>query len=91
MTLCRTITGKFDCRKETATYQRWCYISALLFTCFRLKKGRATFFRPVTIVVSFLHLMVLFFKVLLNYSFISRFIASLRDIQDTDPNGLITL
>ena len=47
---------------------RCCYISALVLTCFRLKKSRATFFRPETIVASFLHLMVLFFKALLNYS-----------------------
>ena len=45
-----------------------CYILALVLTCFRLKKGRATFFRPETIVASFLHLMVLSFKVLLNHS-----------------------
>ena len=45
-----------------------CYFSALVLTCFRLKKGRAAFFRPETIVASFLHLMVLFFKVLLNHS-----------------------
>ena len=42
------------------------YISALVLTCFRLTKGRATFFRPETIVASFLHLMVLFLKVLFN-------------------------
>ena len=41
---------------------RCCYISALMLTCFRLTKGRATFFRPETIVASFLHLMVLFSK-----------------------------
>ena len=46
---------------------RCCYISALVLTCFRLKKGRATFFLPETIVASFLHLMVLFFKVLLSH------------------------
>ena len=45
-----------------------CYISALVLTCFRLMKGRATFFQPETIVASFLHLMVLLFKVLLNHS-----------------------
>ena len=39
-----------------------CYISVLVLTCFRLTKGRATFFRPETIVASFLHLMVLFSK-----------------------------
>ena len=44
-----------------------CYISALVLTCFRLKKGRATFFRPEIIVASFLHLMMFFFKVLLNH------------------------
>ena len=47
---------------------RCCYISALVLTCFRLTKGRATFFRPETIVANFLHPMVLFFKVLLNHS-----------------------
>ena len=47
---------------------RCCYISALVLTCFRLKKGHVTFFRPETIVASFLHLMVLFFKLLLNHS-----------------------
>ena len=44
-----------------------CYISALVLTCFRLAKGRASFFRPETIVTSFLHLMVSSFKVLLNH------------------------
>ena len=39
-----------------------CYISALVLTCYRLTKGRATFFQPETIVVSFLHFMVLSFK-----------------------------
>ena len=47
---------------------RCCYISALQLTSFRLTKGRATFFRPETIVASFLHLMVLFFKVIFNYT-----------------------
>ena len=56
-------TGKHECRNVTATYR---YISALALTCFRLTKGRATFFRPGTIVASFLHLLVLFFKVLFN-------------------------
>ena len=46
------------------------YISALVLTCFRLKKGRATFFRPETIVASFLHSMVLLPKVLLNHSLV---------------------
>ena len=47
---------------------RCCYISALVLTCFRLTKGRATFFRPETIVAGFLHLMVFLFKVLSNHS-----------------------
>ena len=39
-----------------------CYISVVVLTCFCLKKGRATFFRPETIVASFLHRMVYFSK-----------------------------
>ena len=50
-------------------YVRYCYISALLLTCFLLKKGRATFFWTETIITSFLHSMVLLPKVLLNHSF----------------------
>ena len=41
-----------------------CYIPALVLTCFYPTKGHAMYFQ--TIVASFLHLMVLFFKVLLN-------------------------
>ena len=37
-----------------------------MLTGFLLMKGRIKIFRPKTIVVSFLHLMVLLFKVLLN-------------------------
>ena len=33
-----------------------------------LTKGRATFFRPETIIESFLHLMCLLFKVLFNHT-----------------------
>ena len=44
-----------------------CYISALVITCFCLKKGRATFFWPETIVARFLHFMVLLPKVLFNH------------------------
>ena len=46
---------------------RCCCISALLLNCFRLKKGRAMFFRPETIVASYLHSMVLLSKVLFNH------------------------
>ena len=60
--LCQAKTDKHECQNITATY---CYISALVLSCFRLTKGRATYFRPEIIVASFLHLMVLLFKVLL--------------------------
>ena len=46
-TLLQAKTGKYECRNVTASYivqYRICYISALVLTCFRLKKGRATFF-----------------------------------------------
>ena len=59
-TLCQVKIGKHECQNVTD-------ISALVLTCFHLTKGRATFFRPETIVVSFLHLMVLLFKVLSNH------------------------
>ena len=58
-TLIQAKTGKQECRNVTAIP---------VLTCFRLKKGRVPFFRPETIVASFLHLMVLFFKALLNHS-----------------------
>ena len=44
------------------------YISTLVLTYSRLKKGRATFFRPEAIVASFLHLMVLSFRVIFNHT-----------------------
>ena len=56
-------TGKYECRNVHC-----CYISALVLTWFHLTKGRAAFFRPKTIISSFLHLMMLLFKVLLNLS-----------------------
>ena len=60
-TLLQVITGEHECRV------RCCYFSALLLTCYRLKKGRATFYRPETIVLSLLFLMVLSFKVIFNH------------------------
>ena len=48
-------------------FVRCCCNSALLLNCFRLKKGRDTFFRPETIVASFLHFMVFLPKVLFNH------------------------
>ena len=58
--------------KVTTTYKsvlfvRCCYISALVLNCFRLTKSRAMYFRPETILASFLHVMVLLFKVLFNH------------------------
>ena len=44
------------------------YISALVLTCFCLTKGCAIFFRPKTIVGSFLHHIVLLSKVLFNHA-----------------------
>ena len=43
-----------------------CYILGLMLTCFCLTKGLVAFFQPETIVASFLHLMVLFSKKLIN-------------------------
>ena len=60
-TLLQAKTGKHECRNVTATFG----IRAYLFS---LTKGRATFLRPETIVASFMHFMVLLFKVSLNNS-----------------------
>ena len=65
-TLLQAKTGKHKCWNVKAT--DCCYISALVLICFRLKKSRDTFFWPGTIVESFLHLMVLIFKVVLNHT-----------------------
>ena len=43
-------------------------IAALVLTCFPLKKDRFTFFRPETIVASFLHPTVLLYKVIINHA-----------------------
>ena len=58
-------------RKQVSTNARFCYISALMLDCFRLTMGRATFFRPQTVVVNFLYLIVLFFKVFFNHSVVN--------------------
>ena len=65
-TLLQAKTGKHECWNVTAFRH-----SFFVLTWFRLKEGRDTFFQPETIVASFLHLMVLFFKVLLNNSSIN--------------------
>ena len=49
-------------------WQQRIRISILVLTCFRMTMGRATFFWHETIVASFLHLMVLFFKVMFNHA-----------------------
>ena len=72
MTLRQAKAGKHECRNIAVTYETYIFrtyqhISALVLTCFRLTKGQAVFFRPETIVASFLHLMVLLSKVLLNH------------------------
>ena len=57
-----------------------CYISytviigILVLTCFCLTKGHVTCFQPETIIASFLHIMVLFSKVLLNHSWKCQFV-----------------
>ena len=68
-TLLQAKTGKHECRNVTATYFG---THAYLFSpdegsCY-VFSTRATFFRPETIFVSFSHLIVIFFKVLLNHS-----------------------
>ena len=52
----------------TATYVAVAFQYSCLPVCFHLMKGRAMYFRPETIVASFLHLMVLLFKMLLNHT-----------------------
>ena len=58
--LCQARTVKHECR--------CCYISAFVVICYRLTKYLATLFPPETIVANFLHLMVVFFKVIFNYT-----------------------
>ena len=38
--------SKIYCTNDYKISVRYCYFSALVLTCFRLKKGRATFFDP---------------------------------------------
>ena len=45
-----------------------CYISAIVLKYFWLMKGHVTFFQLKTITASFLHLLVLFFKVINNHT-----------------------
>ena len=59
-------------------------------TCFRLKKGRATYFRPETIIASFLHSMVLLPKVLFNHSFLKYRITSSDGLSFSVAQKLLT-
>ena len=45
---------------------RCCYIVALVLIYFRITKGHATFFQPETIVESFMHLVVLLYKIIID-------------------------
>ena len=76
---CRNVTEMYKTKYNGKVFIYWaydilfgfvhcCYISSIVLTCFRLKKGRATYFRPEIIVASILHLMVLLFIVLFNHT-----------------------
>ena len=77
-------TGKHECRTIIAT--------APVLNCFHLMKYRATYFQTETIVASFLHLMVLLFKVLLNHASKRQFLSlhcyifKATDILNQSPN-----
>ena len=64
--LCYFLRIENDCTYNSNVH--FCYIPALMLTCFRLTKDCATFFWPETIIANFLHLMVLFYKVIFNHS-----------------------
>ena len=51
----KNVARLFFRRAQLSTSAERCrYISALVLTCFCLKKGRAKFFRPETVIASFL-------------------------------------
>ena len=66
----KKVARPFVRRKQVRTSAeiRCCYLWAQVLPCFRLTKGRATFFPPETIAASFLHHMVLFYKVIFNHT-----------------------
>ena len=69
---CKKLTTIVSGQKNAARpFVRWKQVSR---SAVRLMKGHAMFFRPETSVASFLHLMVLFFKVLLNHTSKCRFL-----------------
>ena len=74
-TLRQAKTGKHECRNVH-------YISTLVLTCFRLTNGRAAFFRPETIIVSFLHLTMLFFQSDIQSILYTFFCNNIKVIQD---------
>ena len=62
------MTQRKNAAPETAVLKYGCcYFSALVLTCYHLKKGHATFYWPETIVASLLLFMVLSFKVIFNH------------------------
>ena len=92
----KNVARPFFRRKQLSTsaemeQQRCCCISALVLNSFRLKKGRATFFRPENIVASFLHSMVLLPKVLLNNSWKRQFVVLHCHIEMVFIQSLLTL
>ena len=52
-----------ECRKIVATYKRYCYFATTMLACFHFTKGHVTVFWLYTTVPSFLHLVVLIYKV----------------------------
>ena len=67
----KIITWPFVRRKQVSMSAKvcyCCYILALVLACFLLMKGCTLIFWPKTISASFLHVMVLFFKMKFNHS-----------------------
>ena len=61
-----------------------CYFLALVLTCYHLKKGCATFYRPETIVASLLLLMALSFKVIFNQTMLNSFSKNISNVRLND-------
>ena len=69
-------TQQFEKRNVTfVSYVNCYYIATFVLACFRLTKC-ATFFRPETIVASFLHLMVSFYKMIINHTLKHQFVVN---------------
>ena len=68
-------TSKHECQSITAKINivikpiiRCNFISVFVLTCSRLTKGRATFFQAQLFLASFLHLLMLFFKMIFSHT-----------------------